>query len=253
MPGAYMVLELDISHPCKRACVLFLYIHSENHWSRRMFMVDSNLECHLCSSLNEHYKPIFLKCPPPLTCELPSLSFGSMFSRQNTYSWSSREWFSHAGHWFHEATGFFPPERPRPGWQGRRLAVPCCEHAHQRAAGALEEWERGATRQGWPFQLERCEGEKSALCAQQRKAQVTLCSTVFLLPPFHQCFAPPSFAIPPNSLFSTVIPSPLRKIHTPQMPNVFSCLLSFHCNCSESVLLLEAFSFYHIIMGNSLM
>lgn len=77
---------------------------------------------------------------------------------------------------------------------------------------------------------------------------------------FH-CFLPASFPpvfctslIPPKLHFSPQLsPSPLRKIHPPQMPNAFSCLSSFHCNCSESVLLLEAFSFYHIIMGNSLM
>lgn len=148
---SYLVLGLDIPHPCKRACVLSLCIHSENHWIRRKLMVDSSLEPHLCSSLNGHCKPISLNTHTPLTCELPSLIFGSMFSRQNTHSWSSCEWFSHPGHWFNEATGFFPPECPRPGWQGWRPPVPCCEHTHQRAVSALEEWERGATRQGWPF------------------------------------------------------------------------------------------------------
>lgn len=59
---------------------------------------------------------------------------------------------------------------------------------------------------------------------------------------------PPQLPFPPQ-----LSPSPRRKTHTPQMPNAFSCLSSFHCNCSERVLLLEAFSFYHIIMGNPLM
>lgn len=59
---------------------------------------------------------------------------------------------------------------------------------------------------------------------------------------------------PPQLPFSPQLSLLLwENIHTPQMPNAFSCLSSFHCNCSESVLLLEAFSFYHIIMGNSLM
>ena len=82
-------------------------------------------------------------------------------------------------------------------------------------------------------------------CAQQREAQVSQGSVVSLLSPSHQ------FSVLPS-----LCPSELPLLFWGRSilcSATFSCLSSFRCNCSERVLLLEAFSFYHIIVGNSLM
>lgn len=83
---------------------------------------------------------------------MTGLTFGFIrFSRQNAHSKSAREWHLDPWYRFNEAPGLFSPERPTPGRQSGGSAVPCCQHAHQWSAAALEKRQRGPARKGRPL------------------------------------------------------------------------------------------------------